>query len=149
MCASPIGLKLSSSYHTSRRQLESSMKRLAAGDKLAEVGKDPGNLALSSKIRYLMAKEEYNLSNITQNLAFLRTTDAYLDIVAESIVRMETLAAGATNPLLTAAELLTFDDEFQFCKQELSSLARQSLFQDKPIILERLSKLALTLEPMR
>lgn len=125
---------LASITKVNRRNLEASMKKLAAGDTLIDRGKDPLYFSISEKFARGMSKARAVQKNADLNLGYLRQQDSSLQVAQEILGKMYEISGAATDPLKTDEDRHIFDLELKSLTAELNSLSRNSTFQDKQLL---------------
>jgi flagellin len=121
---------VSASYYLTlnNEALQSSIRRLASGSRLAIASDDAAGVAVSAKmdarIRRLAAAAE-GAANV---ISFAQTVDGFLKTIQDQLSRMSELAQRASNGAFGANDLANYNTEFVRLRDQISAIASQARF---------------------
>ncbi len=128
-------LALNTNYQRNRMGLESSMMRLATGDRHTRLGEEPAaTISISQRLRHNIHGATASTSGIQNAISYIETANAYMETAANIQTRMMELAASSTDGTKLDADRQSLEVEFQVLKAELSAMTRTSLYDSRQTI---------------
>lgn len=127
--------EIHSSYNNSRTLLESSMGRLATGDRFYHLGEGlGGNLSLSEKYRYRIQTASQATQSLQNGMIYIDQADAYADNIVQVMHRMTELASISLDPIIKDEQRESIDAEYQALIDEISQMTKTNSFYGKQTI---------------
>ncbi|MFZ5806229.1 MAG: flagellin [Verrucomicrobiota bacterium] len=126
---------LNASFYLSvnNEALTRSIKKLAAGSRLAEASEDAAGVAVSGKldanVKRLIAASE-GAQNV---ISFAQTSDGFLKTVQEQLTRMSELAQRATNGAFGSADRANYNIEFTKMRDQIGTILSTAKFNGETL----------------
>lgn len=120
--------------HRAEKTLSKSTERLSSGYKINNASDAPAGYAISSKMRAQIKSLEKAQDNADTAVDFVKTGDGAMEEVQAMIQRMGELAVKAANGTMTTEDREAIQDEVDQLCQEIERIAKQTDFNDQPIL---------------
>lgn len=114
--------------------VESSMEKLASGERINKAGDDASGLAVSEKMRTQIEGLRQAARNTEDGMSFVQTAEGYLDQTASIIQRIRVLAVQASNGIYTAQDRQLIQVEVSALVAEIDRVASQAEFNQFRIL---------------
>jgi flagellin len=126
---------LNASFYLSQNtdSLQTSIKKLSSGSRLANPSEDAAGVAVSGKldanIRRLSAASE-GAKNI---ISFAQTTDGFLRTIQQQLTRMSELAQRASNGAFGSSDRANYNIEFTRIREQINSIFTNAKFNGETL----------------
>ena len=118
-------------YSKSVAQMRQSMAKLSSGQRITTAGDDPAGLAMSERLRSQIRNSSMAARNIQNELAYLRTTDSWMQKIHDMLHRMSELAVSANDGTKTQTDRSNLQAEFEQLQREIVQITSGSLARGK------------------
>ena len=108
--------------------IQSSMEKLASGQRINKAGDDASGLAVSEKMRTQIQGLRQAERNTEDGMSFVQTAEGYLDQTSSVIQRVRVLAVQAANGIYGAEDRQLIQVEVSALVDEVDRLASQAEF---------------------
>ena len=112
---------------SSRRQ-ESSLAKLASGDRIIKSGDDAAGLAISEKLKANIRGSRQAARNAGDGISMVQTAEGGLSEVSNILIRLRELSVQAASDTVGNEERKFSDIEFQHLSKEVDRLADTTTF---------------------
>jgi len=117
-----------------QRDLDQSLIRLSSGMRINSAADDPAGLAVSEKMRAQVSSMEQALRNASDDVNRIQTAEGAMGVIDEKLIRLRSLAVGASNGALTDGDRSLLDTEFQQLVSEITRIAQVTNFNGLNLI---------------
>lgn len=126
---------LSTRYQQHRSALESSVARLASGDRYARAGEEPASLlSISQRFRNRIRSADASTTSIRTAQAYLENANAQSEAVTHILQRMMEIASASTDGLMSDTDRTALQTEYKLLQGEITDLTRQAQFYGKSVV---------------
>jgi flagellin len=108
--------------------LQSSIKRLSSGLRIAEAAHDAAGLAIRELMRADIASMNQGVRNINDAISLVQTADGAAQVIDEKLIRMKELAEQASTGTYNSDQRLIIDSEYQAMASEITRIANATDF---------------------
>lgn len=122
------------SYQNNTNALNKSLKQLSTGYRINSAADDAAGLAISEKMRALIAQYAAAYDNAHMDMSYAQTGDGALSTVHESLGRMRELAMQASNGTYSDSDREVLQREFSQLQSEVSRIYDSTNFNGKEVL---------------
>ena len=119
---------------SSRGDMETSMERLASGQRINSAADDAAGLAISNKLEVKVMSLNQGIRNANDGISMIQVAEGGMEEIGNILGRMKELAVQASNGTYTAASLTTMDNEYQGLATEITRIATTTDFNGQSIL---------------
>jgi flagellin len=113
--------------------LTTSIRRLAAGSRLAIASDDAAGVAVSGKLDARVRRLSAAAESAGNVISFAQTVDGFLKTIQDQLTRMSELAQRAANGAFGSADRANYNTEFTRLRDQISSIAAQAKFNGQTL----------------
>ncbi len=114
--------------------LQSSLSKVASGQRLSNASVDPAGLAVSEKLRSNLAALSQAIKNTEGGAGFLNVAEAGLSAITDLVIRGRELASQAASATIGDSERQALNVEFQNIVAEIDRLAQSTQFNGQNLL---------------
>ncbi len=107
--------------------------RLSSGNRITQAADDVAGLSVSARMTTHLSGMRSGVVNIAQASSILQIADGALSRADQALQRMQTLSVAASSGILTKAERLYLDIEFQELKNNVQDIIERTTFNEHNI----------------
>ena len=122
------------SYQKNTNALSNTMRQLSSGYRINSAADDAAGLAVSEKMRALIAQYAASYDNAQMDMSFAQTGDGALSSVHESLGRMRELAVQASNGTYSDSDRAVLQREFEQLQSEVSRVYDSTNFNGNTVL---------------
>jgi len=119
---------------SSRGDMETSMERLASGQRINSAADDAAGLAISNKLEVKVMSLNQGIRNANDGISMIQVAEGGMEEIGNILGRMKELAVQASNGTYTSASLTTMDNEYQGLATEITRIAQKTDFNGQSIL---------------
>lgn len=119
---------------SSRGDMETSMERLASGQRINSSADDAAGLAISNKLEVKVMSLNQGIRNANDGISMIQVAEGGMEEIGNILGRMKELAVQASNGTYTSASLTTMDNEYQGLATEITRIAQKTDFNGQSIL---------------
>ena len=119
---------------SSRGDMETSMERLASGQRINSAADDAAGLAISNKLEVKVMSLNQGIRNANDGISMIQVAEGGMEEIGNILGRMKELAVQASNGTYTGASLTTMDNEYQGLAAEITRIAQKTDFNGQSIL---------------
>ena len=119
---------------SSRGDMETSMERLASGQRINSAADDAAGLAIANKMEVKVMSLNQSVRNANDGISMIQVAEGGMEEIGNILGRMKELAVQASNGTYTAASLTTMDNEYQGLSTEITRIAQTTDFNGAAIL---------------
>jgi len=119
---------------SSRGDMETSMERLASGQRINSAADDAAGLAIANKMEVKVMSLNQSVRNANDGISMIQVAEGGMEEIGNMLGRMKELAVQASNGTYTAASLTTMDNEYQGLSTEITRIAQTTDFNGAAIL---------------
>ena len=119
---------------SSRGDMETSMERLASGQRINSAADDAAGLAISNKLEVKVMSLNQGIRNANDGISMIQVAEGGMEEIGNILGRMKELAVQASNGTYTGASLTTMDNEYQGLATEITRIAQKTDFNGQSIL---------------
>lgn len=126
---------LNASFYLSinNEALSNSIKKLAAGSRLANPSEDAAGIAVSGKLDAAIKRLNAAAEGAQNIVAFAQTTDGFLSTIQAQLTRMSELAQRATNGAFSSSDLANYNTEYSKLYTQIGTILTNATFNGSTI----------------
>ncbi|MEM9399311.1 MAG: flagellin [Verrucomicrobiota bacterium] len=129
-----VGALNASFYLTLNNEgLNSSIKKLSAGSRLANPVEDAAGVAVSGKLDATVKRLQAASEGSQNVISFAQTADGFLKTVQEQLVRMSELAQRATNAAFGSSDRANYNQEFTTLRDQITNVLTNARFNGESL----------------
>lgn len=132
--ANMLALVTNKRLHYVENTVQASMERLSSGLKLNHAKDNPAGMAISNKMRAQIAGLDRASNNASDAIAAVRIADGALNEVSNMMQRMRELAVQAGNDTNSLEDKQAIQAEIEALKEEVDRIARDTEYNEMPIL---------------
>jgi flagellin len=117
-----------------KNSLDSSLERLASGNRINHAGDDAAGLAISENLRAQIRGIRQAKRNAQDGISMIQVSEGGLNEVSNILVRLRELAIQAASDTIGDTERQFTDREFQSLKQEIDRISNVTAFNGTPLL---------------
>ncbi|SMF69936.1 flagellin [Pseudobacteriovorax antillogorgiicola] len=117
-----------------RRDLNSSLEKLASGQRINKSADDAAGLAVSERIRARIASLDVAKRNANDGVSYIQVAEGSLNEITNILVRMRELGSQAASDTLGNRERQFLDREFQQLTQEVARISASTEFNGRKVL---------------
>jgi flagellin len=121
-------------------EVDSSMRKLASGERITRAGDDPSGLAVSEKMRSQIRGLRQAERNTEDGMSFVQTAEAYMAQLSDAAQRMRVLAVQAANGIYSNEDRQLIQVEVSQLLDEVNRVGSQAEFNRMPIFTGNFTK---------
>ena len=110
------------------QDVDSSMTKLASGQRINKAGDDASGLAVSEKMRSQIRGLNRASQNVQDGISFIQTTEGYLNETTSVLQRIRELAIQASNGIYTSEDRMQIQVEVSQLIDEVDRIASHAQF---------------------
>lgn len=118
----------------SRRDLTSSIEKLASGQRINKSADDAAGLAVSERIRARIASLDGAKRNANDGISYIQVAEGGLNEITNIVVRMRELTSQAASDTIGNRERGYLNKEFQQLIQEVDRISKSTEFNGRKIL---------------
>jgi flagellin len=111
--------------HTNQTALQKSLARLSSGSKLVTSSDDAGGLAVSTKLKAAINRNQRTQQNVSNSISFLQTQDGALKVAVGLLDRISELKTMSLDPTKNDLDKATYNAEFKELQKQLMNIAKE------------------------
>ena len=119
---------------SSRGDMETSMERLASGQRINSAADDAAGMAISNKLEVKVMSLNQGIRNANDGISMIQVAEGGMEEMGNILGRMKELAVQASNGTYTGASLTTMDNEYQGLAAEITRIAQKTDFNGQSIL---------------
>jgi len=119
---------------SSRGDMQTSMERLASGQRINSAADDAAGMAISNKLEVKVMSLNQGIRNANDGISMIQVAEGGMEEIGNILGRMKELAVQASNGTYTAASLTTMDNEYQGLATEITRIAQKTDFNGQSIL---------------
>ena len=124
----------------SRASMETSMERLASGNRINSAMDDAAGLAIAGRMTSQIDGNNMAIRNANDGISMMQTAEGALDETTDILNRMRELAVQAATATVSGDDRTALDTEFDALKAEITRISDKTLFNGKRNLIHRLSQ---------
>ena len=124
-------------------KLQKSLEKLASGYQVNRAADDAAGLAVSEKMRGIIAGLDQGVKNMNDGISYLHSVDGSAQEIHNIIHRLETLAVEASNGTYDSLDRGALDLEYQQLLEEIGQITDTSHFNGLPLFEKHLESYGL------
>ena len=124
----PSAVNSKNNLMSANQSIDTSIKRLSSGLKIARASDDVAGLAVGTQLQSNVIVLKAASNNVQQANALLAVADGALDNIGQMLQRMLSLASQATSASLNDASRAYLDQEYQGLKKEINRINDNTKF---------------------
>ena len=113
---------------TSRQSMETSMERLASGQRINSAMDDSAGLAISHSLESKISSMNQGIRNANDGISMLQTAEGALEETSSMLNRMKELATQASSGSYSSSDRIALNAEFQALASAITSIAAETDF---------------------
>ena len=113
---------------TSRQSMETSMERLASGQRINSAMDDSAGLAIAHSLESKISSMNQGIRNANDGISMLQTAEGALEETSSMLNRMKELATQASSGSYSASDRVALNAEFQALASAITSIAAETDF---------------------
>ncbi|NRA62878.1 MAG: flagellin FliC [Pseudobacteriovorax sp.] len=117
-----------------RRDMTSSIEKLASGQRINKSADDAAGLAVSERIRSRIASLDVAKRNANDGISYIQVAEGGLNEITNILVRMRQLGSQAASDTIGNRERKFLDKEFQQLSQEIGRIAESTEFNGRKVL---------------
>lgn len=117
-----------------RRDQDSSLRKLASGQRITRSGDDAAGLAISENLRAGIRSIRQAQRNAADGVSMVQTAEGGLSTASEMVIRLRELAMQAASDTVGDEERAFSDLEFQALKTEIDRIGKGTEFNGKALL---------------
>ena len=121
--------------------VNSSMEKLASGERINKAGDDASGLAVSEKMRTQIQGLRQAERNTEDGMSFVQTAEGYLNQTSQIIQRIRVMAVQSANGIYTAKDRSLIQVEVSALVDEVDRIASQAEFNKFKVLMGEFSKI--------
>jgi flagellin len=114
-------------------EVDSSMRKLASGERITRAGDDPSGLAVSEKMRAQVRGLRQAERNTEDGMSFVQTAEGFMAQLSDTVQRMRVLAVQAANGIYSKEDRQLIQVEVSQLLDEVNRVGSQAEFNRFPI----------------
>lgn len=118
----------------SRREVASSIERLASGQRINKSADDAAGLAVSERIRSRIASMDVAKRNANDGISYIQVAEGGLNEMTNVMLRMRQLGSQAASDTLGNREREFLDREFQQLRDEVGRIMKTTEFNGRKVL---------------
>jgi flagellin len=122
------------------RQVDSNMEKLSSGLRINRAGDDASGLAVSEKLRSQIRGLNRAEANAQDGIAFIQTTEGYLQESQDVMQRLRELAVQASNGIYTPEDRMQIQVEVSQLVDEVNRIASHAQFNGLNLLTGRFAR---------
>ena len=111
-------------------KLRKDLERLSSGYKINRAADDAAGLAISEKLRSIIAGLKQGHQNELDSIGFIQVGDGAMSEIHDMLLRMKTLSAQAANGTLSDSDRKLIDTEIQELKDEIDNIGDNTTYDE-------------------
>ena len=119
---------------SSRGDMQTSMERLASGQRINSAADDAAGMAISNKLEVKVMSLNQGIRNANDGISMIQVAEGGMEEIGNILGRMKELAVQASNGTYTSASLTTMDNEYQGLATEITRIAQKTDFNGQSIL---------------
>ena len=116
------------------KQLDNNIEKLSSGMRINQAGDDASGLAVSEKLRSQIRGLNQAERNIENGVAFIQTTEGYLQETQDILHRLRELSVQSANGIYTAEDRMQIQVEVSQLVDEVNRIASHAQFNGMNIL---------------
>ena len=117
-----------------RRDMTSSIEKLASGQRINKSADDAAGLAVSERIRSRIASLDVAKRNANDGISYIQVAEGGLNEITNIMVRMRQLGSQAASDTIGNRERSFLDKEFQQLTSEVARIAQSTEFNGRKVL---------------
>ena len=118
----------------SRGDMETSMERLASGQRINSAADDAAGMAIANKLEVKVMSLNQGIRNANDGISMIQVAEGGMEEIGNMLARMKELAVQAANETYTAESLTTMDNEYQGLVVEITRIAQTTDFNGTALL---------------
>jgi flagellin len=118
----------------SRREVASSIERLASGQRINKSADDAAGLAVSERIRSRIASMDVAKRNANDGISYIQVAEGGLNEITNVMLRMRQLGSQAASDTIGNREREFLDLEFQQLRDEVGRIVKTTEFNGRNVL---------------
>ena len=119
---------------SSRGDMETSMERLASGQRINSAADDAAGLAIANKMEVKVMSLNQSVRNANDGISMIQVAEGGMEEIGNMLGRMKELAVQASNGTYTAQSLTTMNNEYRGLETEITRIAQTTDFNGAAIL---------------
>jgi len=119
---------------SSRADMETSMERLASGQRINSAADDAAGLAIANKMEVKVMSLNQSVRNANDGISMIQVAEGGMEEIGNMLGRMKELAVQASNGTYTAQSLTTMNNEYRGLETEITRIAQTTDFNGAAIL---------------
>jgi flagellin len=127
---------LSAQRHLSntKRELDSSMRKLSSGERITRAADDAAGLAISEKLKASIRSLGQAKRNAEDGISLIQTSEGGLSEISNLVIRLRELAMQSASDTVGETEREFSNIEFQQLKDEIQRISQSSEFNGRKLL---------------
>jgi flagellin len=127
---------LSAQRHLSntKRELDSSMRKLSSGERITRAADDAAGLAISEKLKASIRSLGQAKRNAEDGISLIQTSEGGLSEISNLVIRLRELAMQSASDTVGDTEREFSNIEFQQLKDEIQRISKSSEFNGRKLL---------------
>ena len=118
----------------SRGDMETSMERLASGQRINSAADDAAGMAIANKLEVKVMSLNQGIRNANDGISMIQVAEGGMEEIGNMLARMKELAVQAANETYTAESLTTMDNEYQGLVVEITRISQTTDFNGTALL---------------
>ena len=118
----------------SRGDMETSMVRLASGQRINSAADDAAGMAIANKLEVKVMGLNQGIRNANDGISMIQVAEGGMEEIGNMLARMKELAVQAANETYTAESLTTMDNEYQGLVVEITRISQTTDFNGTALL---------------
>lgn len=122
------------SVENSRSKTNTSLAKIASGNRLTRAGEDPAASSLANQLQSEVTVLSQAVRNVDAGVNFVNTAEGGLSTISDLIARGRELSVQASNGTLNDTQRQSLNQEFTAVRSEIDRITNSSQFNGQPLL---------------